>query len=155
MMAERSLNRHQCYSKCSKSAPCTGDDCYCDGLYAGYDDDKSTALCLTEARCQQECTALGNCIGVDMHNSKNRCFLNFAAETPFPDTSCERQVMDQTLAPYDDYTFFYKRSTARRLSPSRGLLEVVDTGSSWNEMLRFRDVRVPTGGYFKACFCDT
>merc|ERR1719231_1892299 len=37
----------------------------------------------------------------------------------------------------------------------RRLLPVVDSGSSWNQLLRFRGIEFSTGGTFKACFCDS
>ena len=35
------------------------------------------------------------------------------------------------------------------------MLPAEDIGVSWSELLRFKNVMVPIGGYFKACFCDT
>lgn len=85
-----------------------------------------------------------------MHNDRNRCFLN-AAQPTAPVGSCEQQVIDSMLTEYASYTFYYKQAGSGRL---RRLLPVEDTGISWSELLRFKNVLVPTGGYLKACFCD-
>jgi hypothetical protein len=149
-ITQNDLHRHQCYRKCSVNAPCEGEDCFCDGLYAGYDGLDSAALCLSLDQCRSACASLADCIGIDMHNERNRCFLN-AAQPTAPVGSCEQQVTDSTLTEYASYTFYYKQADSGRL---RRLLPVEDTGISWSELLRFKNVLVPTGGYLKACFCD-
>merc|ERR1719316_2417947 len=53
----RSLDEFQCFKKCSDG--CSGDSCYCDGYFAGYDTETSTALCADQTLCQYLCDQLG------------------------------------------------------------------------------------------------
>uniref|UniRef100_A0A7S4LQK2 Uncharacterized protein n=1 Tax=Oxyrrhis marina TaxID=2969 RepID=A0A7S4LQK2_OXYMA len=76
--AGQSLKAHQCHEKCVAQGPCTGDNCYCDGLLAGFDTATSNALCLPPRACEDLCDRTPGCASVDVHASRNRCFLNGA-----------------------------------------------------------------------------
>merc|ERR1711904_373104 len=156
-------NRHQCYAKCAAGPACSGADCFCDGLMQGYDGPDSQALCLDETTCKDVCAGLDDCFGIDMHGSKNRCFLNAVLKGPTDTHSCEEYVVNGKLTVFPTYKFFYKqlpntrRATAvpqQAAAPARGLLPAIDQGKSWGEILRFKDITFETGGKFKACFCD-
>lgn len=149
--------KHTCFTKCVKDAPCVGDDCFCDGLYAGFDKPDSAALCLDLAGCKAACTANDDCFGFDMNNDVPRCFLNFQYDTP---GGCPEQVQLGQLATIDTYSFWFKhphQNDRRKLErrDDRRLLAVVDTGYSWPQMLRFDGISFSTGGTFTACFCDS
>jgi hypothetical protein len=153
--------RHQCYNKCVTGAPCTGDDCFCDGLMEGYDKSDSQALCLDETECKNVCAGLDDCYGIDMHGTKDRCFLNGVVKGATDTYSCSEYVMNGGLTVFATYNFYYKQtSNTRRLAevepdaPARGLLPAIDQGKSWDEILRFTDITFSSGGKFKACFCD-
>jgi len=104
---------------------------------------------------------LDDCFGIDMHGSKNRCFLNSVLKGPADTYSCEEYVVNGKLTAFPTYNFFYKQlpNTRRAAAvapeaPARGLLPAIDKGKSWDEILRFKDITFETGGKFKACFCD-
>jgi len=78
---DQHLNVHGCYNKCSLHAPCSGPNCYCDGLFSGFDGPTSNALCVSENECAYLCDRLAGCTGYDMHKTLNRCFLNEAGCT--------------------------------------------------------------------------
>jgi hypothetical protein len=67
---------HLCYKKCIVEAPCDSDDCFCEGLNDGQDGLDSEALCLSEALCRATCDRLDDCVGIDMHGERPRCYLN-------------------------------------------------------------------------------
>jgi hypothetical protein len=153
--------RHQCYAKCVAGAPCAGADCFCDGLMQGYDGPDSQALCLDESTCKDVCAGLDDCFGIDMHATKNRCFLNGMLKGSADTYSCEESVVNGKLTKFPTYGFFYKQlpNTRRAAAveaeaPARGLLPAIDLGKSWGEILRFKNITFESGGKFKACFCD-
>jgi len=74
--SEPLVANHQCYHKCFEQAPCHGDNCFCDGHFAGFDGPDSDALCLDRRACEDLCKILDDCSSVDMHRTANRCFLN-------------------------------------------------------------------------------
>jgi hypothetical protein len=125
----------------------------------GYDGDDSEALCLDETTCKDVCAGLDDCFGIDMHASKNRCFLN-SVQSSQSTPSCEEYVVNGKLTKFPTYKFIYKqlpntrRATGVPEAPARGLLPAIDKGKSWGEILRFTDIIFETGGKFKACFCD-
>merc|ERR1719160_1281961 len=123
------VSRHQCFTKCAGETACTGDDCF----------------------------------GIDMHKTLPRCFLNMAGD--ITDTkSCEYYVQQGTTTPFPTYKLIYKTETRRERratatapeapAPERSLLPTIDTGKSWDQILRFNEITFKTGGKFKACFCD-
>lgn len=150
--------RHQCYEKCVVNAPCEGDGCFCDGLLQGYDDADCQALCLDKDACMLTCEALDDCYGIDMHTTKNRCFLNRMTAGEEDKGSCQEYITNGQLTKFATYDFYYKQtSTGRRMdtpAPARSLLPQKDSGASWDEILRFNNITFSTGGQFKACFCD-
>jgi hypothetical protein len=150
----RSISEHQCYHKCTKNAPCSGDDCHCDGLYSGYDGPSSNALCANVALCQYMCDQLPGCVSIDMHQSRDRCFLNMG-------DMCGATALDASYAHQDDlkddssYTLLVKQSDPNQEPRPRRLLPVYDAGFSWGNMLRFKPIQFSSGGEFKLCFCDS
>eukprot|EP00451_Oxyrrhis_marina_P008864 CAMPEP_0204308410 /NCGR_PEP_ID=MMETSP0469-20131031/492_1 /ASSEMBLY_ACC=CAM_ASM_000384 /TAXON_ID=2969 /ORGANISM="Oxyrrhis marina" /LENGTH=2034 /DNA_ID=CAMNT_0051287889 /DNA_START=36 /DNA_END=6140 /DNA_ORIENTATION=+ len=84
---DQSLSVHGCYDKCSVNAPCEGDNCYCDGLFSGFDGPTSNALCVSENECAYLCDRVAGCTGYDMHKTLNRCFLNQAGCTKVASTT--------------------------------------------------------------------
>jgi len=160
--------QHQCYHKCVTNAPCDAskEDCFCDGLFPGYDDEDSGALCLDQPTCLEYCGSLPDCFGIDMHKDMPRCFLNSIEKGPEDEKSCMEYVGEfNTMSTYN-YDFIFKYDVfvalSRRLeakperAPVRNLqsMEPVDQGVSWNEILRFKGLAFASGGKFKACFCD-
>jgi hypothetical protein len=155
--------QHQCYAKCVTNAPCdaSSPDCFCDGLFPGYDDEDSGALCLDEPTCLAYCASLDDCFGIDMHQTMNRCFLNSMTKGPNDEKSCKEYVLDRlgSLTTYN-YNFIYKQNALRRLeaeaepeqAPARKLqyMEPVDRGVSWDQILRFKGLAFASGGKFKA-----
>merc|ERR1719389_923856 len=153
----RSLEEFQCFYKCSEG--CSGDSCYCDGYFAGYDTETTTALCADQTLCQYLCDQLGRdgCMSIDMHTSLPRCFLNDASADTAPvaltvDPSYKVLVKREFL----DYNFEYPttltQSSGGGLKP---ILPVKDFGYSFDKMLRFKDIQFKSGGTFKLCFCDS
>jgi len=157
------LTQNLCYPKCSDG--CTGDACFCDGFYQGFDTEESAALCLPRVECEHLCTLLGDaCFGIDMHESANRCFLN--------GPGCAAQLSaGQTLVPgeaeglgYDtSYSFLVKSELPSRqlqevqvnwASSARGEL-VLRPGVSTTYNLRFADLTFTSAGRYKVCFCDS
>jgi hypothetical protein len=169
-MMAAGVGQHQCYKKCVTDAPCdaSSPDCFCDGLFPGYDDEDSAALCLDVTTCRAYCASLPDCFGIDMHQTMNRCFLNGMTKGPNDEKSCMEYVFDMPGAmPTYSYDFYFKQSAVRRLeaepaepepeAPARKLqyMEPVDQGLSWDQILRFKGLAFASGGKFKACFCDT
>jgi hypothetical protein len=163
------VKTHQCFAKCDKGLPCSGAACFCDGLVHGYDGPDSQALCLDEASCKKACAGLDDCFGIDMDASKNRCFLNSVVKGPSDTFSCEEYLVSGRLTKLKSYSLIYKQQLpeTRRATavppgaPQRGLLPTfdilgspVDTGKSWDQILRFNNITFEAGGKFKACFCD-
>jgi len=135
---------HQCYAKCS-SGTCVGANCHCDGHFYGYDGETSTALCLERTACQQLCADMDTCVGIDMHKTLPRCFLN--------DDSCVGATLN-TDANYD-YSYKVTGEGTRRMQQSARQLQEVVAGYSCEQILRFQYVKFRSGGTFKACFCDS
>merc|ERR1719331_3118747 len=164
-MAAAGVAQHQCYAKCVTNAPCdaSSPDCFCDGLFPGYDDEDSGALCLDEPTCKAYCAGLPDCFGIDMHQTMNRCFLNSMTKGPNDEKSCAEYVFELGSLTTYNYNFIYKQNALRRLeaepeerAPVRNLqyMEPVDQGLSWDQILRFKGLAFASGGKFKACFCD-
>merc|ERR1719198_669229 len=153
----RALEEHQCFHKCSDG--CSGDSCYCDGYFAGYDTETTTAICADQTLCQYLCDQLGRdgCMSIDMHTSLPRCFLNDASADTTPaaltmDPSykvlVKREFMDNNF----EYPTTATEATGGGTMP---ILPVMDYGYSFDKMLRFKDIQFKSGGTFKLCFCDS
>jgi hypothetical protein len=153
----RSLEEFQCFKKCSDG--CSGDSCYCDGYFAGYDTETSTALCADQTLCQYLCDQLGRdgCMSVDMHATLPRCFLNDASA----DTTPVALTMDPSYKvlvkrEFMDNNFEYPTTVTQASGGAESaILPVVDYGYSFDKMLRFKDIQFKSGGTFKLCFCDS
>jgi len=147
----RKIKEHQCYTKCSKNAPCEGDDCFCNGLYSSYDGPESNALCADTQLCQYMCDQLEGCTSIDMHKDIDRCFLNMGCN------------MQTGLKSDPNYMLLIKNKeandeqagTTSAAGGGRRLLPGKEQGFSWNKMLRFKPVEFKSGGTFKLCFCDS
>jgi len=91
------VQQAQCHRKCAVEMcqqAANGATCWCDGHFPGFDTAESNALCLPRLHCMELCDALGsNCVGVDVHETLNRCFL-------------QEGILE--LAPTDDYSFLEK-----------------------------------------------
>lgn len=149
---------HACYKKCYAEAPCTGDACFCDGFMSGFDNAQSRSLCLEQQQCEFLCAKTPGCHSVDMHKTKNRCFLNT--------NSCDDDVKNGKTVPDANYNLLVKpaddntrrlMARGRDLSSShvRQLLAAEDPGISWDQILRFKGLQFSSGGEFKLCFCDS
>merc|ERR1719387_3072130 len=153
----RALGEHQCFKKCS--AGCSGDSCYCDGYFAGYDTETTNAICADQTLCQYLCDQLGRtgCMSIDMHTSLPRCFLN----DPSADTTPAALTMDPSYKvlvkrEFMDNNFEYPTTvTMATGGADEAILPVVDYGYSFDKMLRFKDIVFKSGGTFKLCFCDS
>ncbi|MAD25369.1 MAG: hypothetical protein CMO44_14475, partial [Verrucomicrobiales bacterium] len=143
--APTSTHKDQCYSKCITNG-CEGEGCFCGGVLQGYDDAESDALCLDEDTCLDVCAMMEDCVGIDMHNDLDRCFLNLKASEPTgSEESCEFYVDYGKLTADASYSYMYKQG--RRLE-SRKLIDHA------LELLAFEGIQFFSGGQYKACFCD-
>jgi len=132
------LAAHACASKCMDG--CVGDHCHCEGYKAGIDTMDSTALCVTQAKCQDLCDATEGCYGIDMHKDLPRCFLN--------SDGCASDVPG-LLGIACDYNFLLRGA----VTTANAALEAAP-GISTSTTLRFSPMRFSAGGTFKVCFCD-
>lgn len=90
-----------------------------------------------------------------MHTaSGQRCFLN--------SNKCDLATDSLDMISDGSYTLLIKATEVnddtlfhRRLAEQRSLLAPVDSGFSWSEMLRFKPLKIESGGTFKVCFCDS
>jgi hypothetical protein len=139
------LKDYQCYAKCA-----SGGGEGCSGLYSGFDGPESNALCLDQQMCQYVCDQLGECGSIDMHKSRDRCFLNKKSEC---ETHTEQLLMDPNyvlLIKGAEYNDEQAGTTADAFPRELG----TDYGFSWGDLLRFKPVQFKSGGTFKLCFCD-
>jgi len=138
------LKDYQCYSKCA-----SGGGEGCNGLYSGFDGPESNALCLDQQMCQYMCDQLESCGSIDMHKTRDRCFLN---KKDMCETHTDQLLMDPNYvllvkgAETNDEQAGSTASLPRQLA--------TDYGFSWGDMLRFKPVQFKSGGTFKLCFCD-
>jgi hypothetical protein len=143
-------DKHRCYPKCYAKT-CTGDSCFCSGFEQGYDTAESSSLCLDVEQCTDLCEQTPGCTSVDMHKTKDRCFLNTgdcATLHPDPDYSVWYKVMDMNIRRTMD------RGRSLSAAQVRELIAGEDPGISWDKLLRFDQVQFTAGGEFKLCFCD-
>jgi hypothetical protein len=170
-------DKNQCFSKCG--AGCKGNSCFCGGLLQGYDGPDSDALCLDEETCLEVCASKEDCVGIDMHSTLPRCFLNLKASSPSgAEESCEFYVDYGKLTTDPDYSYMYKQAELGRRLGGVGVDPSSDLAKSWEaigaqvkaaspapaegrrlagddlSMLRFEGLKFPTGAQYKACFCD-
>jgi hypothetical protein len=109
-----------CYKKCVVEAPCEGDHCYCEGLNEGQDGRDSDALCLPQDVCQTVCDRLSNCVGIDMHSDRPRCYVNLQGWEPQDEMQfelgaedwgrCEYGVLYHRLGHDPEYDYLFKFS---------------------------------------------
>jgi len=125
--------------------------CFCSGYEGGYDTAESSSLCLDVEQCTDLCAQTPGCTSIDMHTSKDRCFLNTGdCETLLPDPDYNvmfKQVDDNTRRMMD-------RGRSLSAAQVRELIAGEDPGVSWDKLLRFDAVEFTAGGEFKLCFCD-
>jgi hypothetical protein len=143
-------DKHRCYPKCYAKT-CTGDSCFCSGYEPGYDTMESSSLCLNVEQCTDLCEQTPGCTSIDMHATKDRCFLNMgscATLHPDPDYNVWSKVMDMNTRRTMD------RGRSLSAAQVRELLAGEDPGISWDQLLRFDAVQFTAGGEFKLCFCD-
>lgn len=182
--AHELLREHQCYKKCYETAPCEGPECFCDGptggFMHGYDDADSTALCLNQTKCEDLCTILDDCHSIDMHKTRDRCFLNGVGcaamireddpaakagpltpdknyklvEKTLPDNFVHCKTLSDGTTPAGCRRL---QQLGRSLSVEdvRGLLSRPDYGLSWNQVLRFANVTFEAAGTYRVCACDS
>merc|ERR1711988_1413636 len=60
----------RCNTKCPR---CTGEGCYCAGVFDEVVDDET--LCLPRYECEATCAAMDECYGINMDMQQNRCAL--------------------------------------------------------------------------------
>jgi hypothetical protein len=118
----------------------------------------SQAVCLNQNQCEHLCEMTPGCHSIDMHKTRNRCFLNTWA--------CDDHIRDSTTVPDANYDVFVmptdenmrrlmKKGRELTASQVRQLRPSADPGHSWGSILRFQDVVFHSGGEFKLCFCDS
>jgi len=160
------LRDHKCYTKCVLRGPCVGDDCHCSGetggLYVGFDGPSSDALCLTEEQCRLRCSALSDCVSIDMDKTKNRCFLNSG---PLCATSAHEDLVGRDtkykhiikqIDGIDQGEVNFGRGPVYAADGGRRLANVLtDLGYSFDNVLRFSPIMMASGGRWKVCFCDS
>lgn len=110
-----------------------------------------------------------DCHSIDMHKSKNRCFLNRERPGVHP---CDPVFRRDALAPSHDYDLAVKtldengldEAGGRRLealgrsltaADVRALLKKPDLGLSWGQVLRFTDVTFASAVTYRVCACDS
>jgi len=172
------LFEHQCYAKCLREEPCIGEDCYCQGSLPGFDTPDTRALCLPESRCLDLCAGIEDCVGVDMHLTAPRCFLNLREpiqeEGRPKDPPCGQLAHEDLLGNSDFYRLIWKQNDIvddgdirtgagpvyipkddseyeRRLTA--GIAR--DLGYSWPRMLRFGPIVARAAGSYQVCMCDS
>lgn len=152
-----SMFEHHCFAKCS--AGCQGNDCFCDGFLPGYDTPATRALCLDEPGCLDLCSSLFDCVSVDMHLTKPRCFLNTGQ-------MCTQVSHEDQLSTSDHYRLIWKQrdivddgllsSGAGPVYEGRRLTSIArDLGYSWPWMLRFAPIVAHAPGDYRVCLCDS
>ena len=158
------FKRHQCYTKCSLNAPCEGDDCHCDGNYAGYGALQSNAICGHATLCEYIGDQLDGCVSIDKHKILPRCFLNMESECDGnfncmhdmhgADSSCD--LLMKSMDPTDSNCGGRRaEATKDAKAEERSLSPTQDFGFSWESMFRFMPLQFESGGSFKLCFCDS
>lgn len=154
----QSLSVHSCFNKCSRDAPCLGDDCHCEGHYSGYDTPSSNAICGDVHLCKYLCDHVEGCKSIDFHGaSGSRCFLNSNACDTHEDrvdkvSDSSYTLLIKTTDIVDDSHFLPGREEVPAdVAGANG----IDLGYSWDRMLRFQPVAIASGGTFKLCFCDS
>jgi len=162
------LEAHQCYSKCSLNAPCTGGECFCDGHFSGFDGPTSNALCAGATMLRELCNRLPECRSYEMHATLNRGFLNGVGcegndellnathtEHPYNLYIKKDDFVDQGLQEQDPGGPVHV--IARRLNRYTATTGATARGwpFSWSQLLRWRGVQFLTGGRYKLCFCDS
>jgi hypothetical protein len=157
-------DKHRCYKKCYEEAPCDdgadgSEACFCDGFINGYDQPDSGSICLDQTQCEYLCSVTPGCHSIDMSKDKTRCYLN-------SETECNVHVQEDTTVPDKEYMLLVKplddnerrlaaKGRALQASHVRKLLAAEDPGISWENILRFKDLKFSSGGEFKLCFCDS
>lgn len=92
-------------------------------------------------------------MSIDMHVNGYRCFLNSQA-------SCGGLHQDELATASDgSYNLLIKTTDPndeQTFAPMRKLQTInVMEDYSWDKMLRFKPLKIATGGTFKVCFCDS
>jgi len=153
--ALQALQQHQCYTKCSKNAPYTGEDDACNGHFSGYDGPDSNALCLTTEQLGAVCDQIQDCTSFDKHKHLNRGFLNVLGEDGSTCMSNDANLKDSE--DYDWHRAETETETGDLNTRQRRLQQLTELSFafSWNQLLRWRSVSFATGGTFKLCFCDS
>jgi len=75
--AVAAIRDEMCFVKCPGVDPAT------DPLCEGYDEtflSEQNALCVTRATCEELCQNTAECVSIDMHKTKPRCYLNTVAD---------------------------------------------------------------------------
>lgn len=141
---EPDVAAHQCHAKCAGSG---GEPAGCGGYDPHEDFASSDALCLAEEECRAICTETKDCVGIDMHMTLDRCFLNGPRDASPGSKTCEEQFTDGPLAPNPAYKYLHRVGsyTGRRATGD---------GFSTESMLRFSPIAFNQGGSYKVCFCD-
>merc|ERR1719231_377227 len=108
--------------------------------------------------CQYMCDQLADCGSIDMHKSRDRCFLNKASECF---THSENLLQDPNYVllikgaeTNDEQAGTNANPYSRQLGTDQRELGT-DYGFSWGDLLRFKPVQFKSGGTFKLCFCDS
>jgi len=148
------LKEHQCYTKCALNSPCTGDYCYCDGYFSGYDDLSSNAICGDETFCKYLCDNTPSCKSIDMHTNGARCFLNSEDECA-AEPGAEEPPYDLLIKSKDGNDEQRRLQSPARASGERKLQVNQRKDYSFAKLLRFKPIEIATGGTFKVCFCDS
>ena len=117
----------QCFAKC-KDNPGNGE---CDGYRFDQTDDGifGTALCVSETICMNICQLLPECVGIDVHQSVNRCFLNDRAQYAVPIRSDLTPVEYATFSDAE-YHFFLRQDVSITSQCSLGDTVTVSGASS-------------------------
>jgi len=137
---KRNVAEHQCYAKCAES-DCTDEYCNCEGYFSGFDTPTSNAICGDELLCEYLCDNIEECVSIDMHMTLPRCFLNDATAPMHLDELTDDpnyKVLELRTDPNSEHTD-RGPPPARKLQ-STSLLNVIDHGYSWDQMLRFTDI---------------
>jgi hypothetical protein len=149
------VKEHQCYTKCALNTPCTGDYCFCEGYFSGYDDLSSNAICGDETFCKYLCDNVEDCKSIDMHQNGARCFLNTEDDCAADPTPGAEDPPYDLLIKSKDGNDEQRRLKSAAPAPVRKLQLNERKDYSFAKLLRFKPIEIATGGTFKVCFCDS
>jgi hypothetical protein len=106
-------------SKCSRKCSARTSSGPCSGYLKS--DTNSPAICEDRATCLEICAETADCVGVDMHEFENRCYLNSASKGS--GDTCEAQLLDMSLRMEDVHYEMWVKQDVLKVSASSSFEE--------------------------------